>query len=293
MDLDSSLKRKSKLISKEPSSKQLYSKSQRLEDKTSSTEENSGLDKSYSKNKKPSPNSSNIFGNKNFFSMVTHNLRNPFGTLLGFTEMMTLEFEDLTDEEKKYFITEISNSAKFIYDSFENLIHWIYLNSQFSDLDKESFDLYDIILDEVQKIKKKTAEKRINIHIQKEDNLPVCAGRILIIMLVRNLLSNAVKFNDSNGEINITFEENDAKIITNISDTGRGIDGENIDNLFSVEGVEQSSKNITEKGIGLGLLLCKRIVEVHNGQIWYDSALGKGSTFSFSLPKVKICSTED
>lgn len=293
MDLDSSLKKKSKHNSKEPSAPKLYSNSRVLKDKTISNEKKLGLDKPEPTIKKQTPKSSNIFGNKKFFSMVTHNLRNPFGTLLGFTEMMDLEFEDLTNEEKKYFITEISNSAKFIYDSFENLIHWIYLDSQFSDLDKESFDLYDIILDEVQRLKKKTSKKGIRISIQKQDNLQICASRILIIMLVRNLLSNAIKFNTPNGEVNISFQENDHEIITNIEDTGCGIDKENVDNLFSVEGIEKFNKNMTNKGIGLGLLLCKRIVEVHNGQIWYNSILRHGSTFSFSLPKIKICSTED
>ena len=114
-----------------------------------------------------------------------------------------------------------------------------------------------------------------------------------MIMLVRNLLSNAVKFNKTNGEINISFKEDDCKIITNIEDTGCGIDKENVDNLFSVEGIEQFNKNMTTKGIGLGLLLCKRIIEVHDGEIWYNSIWGQRTTFSFSLPKVKKCSAED
>jgi len=228
------------------------------------------------------------------FSIFTHNIRNSFGTLLGFSDLLDMELEDINDGEKKYFASEIRKNAKSIYYSFENFVYWVALSNDKYKIDFEKIDLYEIILEAVQYYRKNVELKQIQVNVEKKPNQFVYANRNLISILIKNLISNAVKFTDCNGRITVKFEYNSDEIVTTIEDTGKGFKAEIIPYLFTAEGILKSIKSNEqeEKGIGLGLILSKQIIDVHKGRIWLKSGQNKGSTFSFSLKVVEVLPEE-
>ncbi len=226
------------------------------------------------------------------FSIITHNIRNPFGTLLGFSDMLELEFDELDDGEKRFFISEIRKSAKYIYNSVENFICWAALNNVDYQIDFEKFDIYEVALEVVQLNKKTAGSKNILINIEKKPDQFVLGNRNLITILIKNLLSNAIKNSPGNSQISIGFESAGNEIITSIKDEGVGIDREILPYLFSSEGIFKAIKENQQKGVGLGLILSKKIIDVHKGEIWVESEINKGSKFSFSLIKVEVLPEE-
>jgi signal transduction histidine kinase len=101
-----------------------------------------------------------------------------------------------------------------------------------------------------------------------------------------NLLSNALKFTDHGGEIEVAACQNEDSVIVSVRDTGAGIPGEELSGIFEMYRQLSASQQNRRRGTGLGLVICKKIVEAHGGRIWLESKLGKGSTFYFSLPAI-------
>ncbi len=220
---------------------------------------------------------------EDFYSFLTHNIRNPFGTLLGFSEMLKMDFDEMDDSEKKFFVDQINSTAKNLFDAFENFVNWTYLTNENFKIDYEIVDLYEVVLEEVQKLKNLAKEKDIQISIDEvNDTLKVKANRNLIALAVKNLLVNAIKYSGAKTNVNVKFTTDPEFIYLHIEDSGKGIDP--AVNLLSYEGVIKAANENKEKSIGLGLILTDKIIKIHNGKLWYEST-PEGSTFSFSLPK--------
>ena len=126
-------------------------------------------------------------------------------------------------------------------------------------------------------------EKSLNIINTIPESTTVYADKNMIELVIRNILSNAVKYCNKSNTITLSSRLAGNYYITEITDTGIGISDENIDKLFGMNNFSTAG-TYAEKGTGLGLLLCKEFVEKNNGEIWVKSEIGKGSTFSFSLP---------
>jgi signal transduction histidine kinase len=116
-------------------------------------------------------------------------------------------------------------------------------------------------------------------------NLLVFADKAMINTVLRNIISNAIKFTHPNGQIVISAEKRPDELIISISDNGIGIKKEAIGKLFRIDENQTTLGTQNEKGTGLGLIICKEFIEKHGGKIWVESAVGKGSTFYFTLPK--------
>ncbi len=218
-----------------------------------------------------------------FYSFLTHNIRNPFGTLLGFSEMLEMDFDSMEDEEKRFFIKQINSTAKNLYDAFENFVNWTYISNERFKIDFEVVDLYEVVLEEVQKVKKSAGEKNISIIVDKVNNgFPVKANKNLIALALKNILVNAIRYSKEKSEVNVRFTTDSDSIYVHIKDGGKGIDPSV--NLLTYEGVIKASNENKEKSIGLGLILTDKIIKIHNGKLWYEST-PEGSTFSFSLSK--------
>ena len=127
-------------------------------------------------------------------------------------------------------------------------------------------------------------EKKISLDCTIQDNLAAFADADMVKAVMRNLVSNSIKFTYPGGSIKISSEQTDSIVTISVSDNGIGIDPETLSKLFAISTSITTSGTAKETGTGLGLLLCKEFVEKHNGKIWCESEVGKGSIFRFTLP---------
>lgn len=222
---------------------------------------------------------------KNFlFSIIAHDLRSPFNTLLGITKMLDHEFEDFEIGEIKEITKSINNSSQNIYKLLENLLHWSMLQTNkitFSpiqfNVEKIIYDIYNLYLETI-------INKNITVILPHNKNIVVSADKDMIELVIRNLLSNAIKYTPDNGKIEIYTINNESSFALSITDSGMGMDEDRLKILFT-KNIKSTLGTNKETGTGLGLQLCKEFIELHKGELLVNSKKGVGTTFTFSIPK--------
>lgn len=219
-----------------------------------------------------------------FFSIIAHDLKNPFFSILGLTEMLTSENEHIPEEDKKEIIKSIRNISVNTYDILENLLHWAYQSTGNIDFAPEIFDLYSLVDENISQVFKTAEFKKIKINSTLDKNCFVIADKNMVHTVIRNLISNAIKFSNHEGVITISSFKNGNFTFLSIEDNGVGIPPNSLENIFSVGKNNKSIGTAGEKGTGIGLPLCKEFVEKNGGNISVQSQLGLGSKFTFSLP---------
>ncbi len=127
-------------------------------------------------------------------------------------------------------------------------------------------------------------QKSISITNCIDNNIKIFSDKDLLDLVLRNLLSNAIKFTNKNGSIEISCNTKYRKVEISVEDNGVGISKENIDKIFRIDVPHSTEGTAKEKGTGLGLILCKEIIEKNGCKIWVESEEGKGSKFTFTLP---------
>lgn len=220
-----------------------------------------------------------------FFSILSHDLRNPFSSVLGFSEILKDEYNSLTDEEIIDFIEQINISTNNIYRLLEDLLEWSKLNMDSLEPEIEKINLFDETDETIKLLKSLAAKKNVNIKNEIDPVYTVNSDASMVQLLLRNLISNAIKFSPRDGIIRICFKENHSDIEISVIDNGIGIAAESIPLLFRPDIKFSTEGTAKEKGTGLGLVLCKEIVEKLKGRIWVESKPGEGSKFSFTLPR--------
>jgi signal transduction histidine kinase/ligand-binding sensor domain-containing protein len=219
-----------------------------------------------------------------FFSIIAHDLKNPFNTIIGFSDMMK-ESIRLNDPATFYEYTEMINtSATQTLRLLENLLEWA--NSQRGKISftPEHLILSEILKDEITLIDDMAAGKNIEIKSYVDDSLTILADKNMIKTILRNLITNAVKYTHKNGQVQINADTHGNQVEISVTDTGIGMSQETVDKLFRIDTHLSTRGTENEKGTGLGLFLSKEFVEKHNGKIWVESEEGKGSTFKLILP---------
>ncbi len=220
-----------------------------------------------------------------FFSIISHDLRSPFSSLLGLSDFLKYELGDMDKEEIQQYISTLNKSAHGIYKLLDNLLHWSSLQTGRLEYKPEELNLRELILNILQLYNSKAFEKEITLTIEIAVDSIAYADNNMIDTVVRNLLNNSIKFTETGGEITITTKKTDDEIIVSISDNGVGINKKDITKLFRIEEHFTNLGTANESGTGLGLILCKEFIEKNGGKIWVESKEGKGTTFFFSLPK--------
>lgn len=222
-----------------------------------------------------------------FFSIIGHDLRNPLNALIGFSELIAANSREFSKEDIHRYSVIINESAKNIHQLIENLLNWSRAQTGNIDFSPAHIPLSDFV-SEIHKVLKINADnKNIRIDIDIPETIKVFADKNLLSTILRNLISNAVKFTTEGGKVFITAEEDNGKILVSVTDTGIGMNQEQVDSLFTL-GTSKSTPGTTkEQGTGLGLILCKEFIEMHDGEIWAESEQGKGSTFKFTIPDIK------
>lgn len=221
-----------------------------------------------------------------FYSIIAHDLKSPFNSMLGFSEILDDNFDDYDKEQQKKFIGNIHQGLKDNYNLLENLLQWA--NSQKGTIrfEPQKIDLFAITNTTCNIFHQTALEKSIELINQIPESTYIQADVNMVSTIIRNLVSNAIKFTHRGGEVridaNLAKDNNFIEIM--VKDNGSGISEDIKSKLFKI--TENISTKGTEKetGTGLGLLLCKEFVEKHKGKIWVESESGKGSSFYFTIP---------
>ncbi|NCS81964.1 MAG: hypothetical protein AUJ54_00140 [Ignavibacteria bacterium CG1_02_37_35] len=221
-----------------------------------------------------------------FISIVSHDLRTPFSSILGFTDIL-LNDDEITAEESKQYIGYIQESAQSMLALVNSLLDWTRLQTGRIRFEPAKIDLFEHVKKALEAVAGFAIKKGITLQNLVTDEINVFADKSLLSQIFGNLLSNALKFTKSGGTIAINFAQSDVPRFIEIwvNDTGTGISKENLSKVFDVDAKFTSEGTAGEKGTGLGLSLVKEIVEKHGGKIWVESKVGKGTTFKFTLPK--------
>ncbi|MCF8366581.1 MAG: tetratricopeptide repeat-containing sensor histidine kinase [Bacteroidales bacterium] len=219
-----------------------------------------------------------------FYSIIAHDLKSPFNSLIGFSNLLNDEYNDFSDEERKQFIAIIRNSSEEIFALLENLLDWSRKNSDKINFKPIKIDLQQIVRQTIQLQEKNAEQKKINIQNNIPKNTFVFADENMLRTIVRNLTSNAIKFSDENGTVRFETKTTNGLVKCTVADNGIGMSEKTIEKLFDLQTKVKKKGTANEKGTGLGLLLCKDFVERNGGTLEVESKEGVGTTFTFILP---------
>jgi signal transduction histidine kinase len=219
-----------------------------------------------------------------FFRIISHDLKNPFTSLLSISEMIHENYQLIDEDEKKVGIRKVHESVKHIFNLLENLLTWSRSQTGKIDFAPIEFDLCELISETLSLYSASAEKKQIQLTKYCPEEIMALADRNMCSSVLRNLLNNAIKFSHNSSEVAVKVIPHSNYCEIQVIDQGIGIDKENIDKLFRIDLKYKSSGTAGEKGTGLGLLLCKEFVEANGGNIEVKSELGKGSTFIFTLP---------
>lgn len=219
-----------------------------------------------------------------FFTLIAHDLKNPFTALMGFSEILQNNFENFKKEEIKDLIKIIFESSQNLYKLLDNLLQWSRSQTGSIQFNPENFPLLPLVKQEIEVLEPLAEKKSIKFVTRVEDHIMVYADKNLVAVIIRNLLNNAIKFSNSEGKITIFSKENERFVSISIADNGIGMDKEEKDKLFRLDTSFSSKGTADEQGTGLGLLLCKEFIEKNAGEISVTSEKGQGSTFHITLP---------
>jgi signal transduction histidine kinase len=220
-----------------------------------------------------------------FFSIIAHDLKNPFTGIMGFTEILKTDYAKYNQEEILEIYQLLDKTAKTAYELLENLLEWSRSQTNRLDFNPQLLLFEDIVMNSFSLVENMAKQKNINLLTSYPKDLVIFGDLYLIKTIFRNLITNAVKYTNPNGSVTIKAIDTGEFFEISVIDTGVGISAENLGKLFKVD-VKMSTKGTAdESGTGLGLILCKEFVEKHGGRIWVESAIEHGSIFTFSLPK--------
>jgi PAS domain S-box-containing protein len=219
-----------------------------------------------------------------FFSIIAHDLKNPFNLLLGFSRMLIEEIEHLKFNEALEISRRINSVSSSTYSLLENLLTWSQVQTRNIHYQKEAFILGELLAPELKLLSALAAQKNISLVNNIRNSMEMNADKNMIGTVIRNLVNNAIKFTRKGGIITLTSLEGDHEITICVSDTGTGMSKVEVSKLFNVSKGFSKTGTAMEKGTGLGLILCKEFIALHGGTIVVESEPDKGSRFSFTLP---------
>ncbi len=219
-----------------------------------------------------------------FFSFVAHNLKNPFNTIMGFSELMLTKGDVHDNEKMERYAKHILILSTHVHKILENLLDWSRLQRRNFEFKPEKIEIASLIRDVIEMNYKEAKRKTIDMAYDVSDNLMVYADRFMISIVLQNLLSNALNFTPSLGKITILGRQKEMMAEISVIDTGIGIAPEDLSKLFRIDAHPAKIGTAESKGAGLGLVICKEIIQRCNGEISIKSELSKGTAVTFTLP---------
>jgi PAS domain S-box-containing protein len=220
-----------------------------------------------------------------FFSIIAHDLKNPFNAILGFSNLLYEAYDNFDDHQRKSFIKNICTASGSTFKLLQNLLEWSRTQSGKMEINPENVDIKKAFHENLLVLRSAADNKNLMINSSIPANTFVFADNNMVKAILRNLVSNAIKFTDSGGVIDISVINNERDVEVCVADTGVGINADDLSKLFRIDTHFKTKGTQDEDGSGLGLILCKEFVEKNAGKIWAISEPGVGSKFIFTLPK--------
>jgi len=219
-----------------------------------------------------------------FFAILAHDLKNPLIGFLSFAKLLE-QVEDLEQAEFTKLTNAFRTSAENLFALLENLLTWAQLQQGMIEAIPSEVPIGAFAERNITLLAPNAAQKQITLTNLIQAEIPVAVDVMMIDTVVRNLLANAIKFTEAGGTVTISATHDEQTVTVMVADTGIGIPPEKLANLFRIDAKCQRTGTAGEKGTGLGLILCKEFVERNGGRIGVESEVGKGTTFTFTLPK--------
>ena len=220
-----------------------------------------------------------------FFSIIAHDLRNPFNTLMGFSDALLKDLENYSLDDAKEILNMMNSTSKMGSDLLENLLLWSRAETGRIPYEPVSLNLNSIAESNIHFMSAQAQMKNIQVDNEIDPAILVMADENMLNTILRNLISNAIKFTYKNGHIVIKARLVRPNIEIAVWDNGVGISESNLKRMFQIKSTISTLGTSSESGTGLGLILCKEFVEKHGGKIWVESEFNKGSEFKFTLPE--------
>lgn len=216
-----------------------------------------------------------------FFSIISHDLKNPVSILVGFTELLLSNHKNYSEEEKLKMYQTIHNSSEKTYKLLDNLLSWARTQTNNIPIKPVKFDMKAVLDENISISNHKIKE----IEIKKDyGSMMVYADIDMVHTVIRNLISNAIKYTPRAGSITVQGLKDENQVKVSVIDTGVGIPATRLPNLFKIDKAFSTKGTEKESGTGLGLILCAEFVAKNNGEIWVESEEGKGSKFTVTFP---------
>jgi signal transduction histidine kinase len=220
-----------------------------------------------------------------FYSIVSHDIMNPFNALLGFSNMLKDAVKEGDQKEVEECSTAVHQSAERISNLLQNLLIWSRMQNGKIPFSPKINSINQLVIETVAVVTPIAMKKDIYVNLNIQEEMEAEIDKNMISSVLQNLITNSIKFTHRGGDVNISAHNVDSGIEVVVSDTGIGMSEVQLEKLFRIDKTSSSKGTDEEKGTGLGLLIAKEFVEKHGGRIWAESSLEKGSSFFFSIPQ--------
>lgn len=218
-----------------------------------------------------------------FYSLLSHDLKNPFQSLLNNSNELMVNSDKMEKKEIKAIAFQLNSACRHLFRLLDNLLNWSQLQLGMEP-QKNIINIEEIISENIGLLFSNASKKNVHITWDIKDNTNVFADRNMAQSILLNLISNAIKITPPNGRVHIKTHRCNGMVEVEVSDTGTGIPMNIQEKIFKFDTHTAMFNSAREKGIGLGLLICYEFVRKHGGKIWVDSKPGKGSAVRFTLP---------
>jgi signal transduction histidine kinase len=219
------------------------------------------------------------------FRIIAHDLRSPFSSIIGFFELLTDQYDDFTEDEKKSLLLDIRKSSEDTFELLDNLLTWSITQTNGMKVLAKNINLNKIANQQIKILENIAGSKKIKLYSQIPADTYVFADKVMVETILRNLTINAIKFTRSEGTIFLSSQILKGEVQIAVADNGVGIAESDLNKMFKSDHYNSLRGTSDEKGFGLGLQICKEFTEKNGGRIWVESELGKGSKFIFTLPR--------
>jgi signal transduction histidine kinase len=222
-----------------------------------------------------------------FFNIVAHDLKNPFTSLLGSSELLFENIDKMNNNTIRDLATILNDSAKGGYAILQNLLDWSRSQTGMLQINPEMINLKVLIDENIANLRLPASNKSITLSSELLEDVILVSDKNMINTILRNLLGNAVKYTPRGGAISVITKSGPLEVLITVRDSGIGIQQEKIPNLFRIDSKHSDPGTDNEQGTGIGLKLCKEFAEKLGGRIWVESTVNKGSEFKFAIPANK------
>lgn len=222
-----------------------------------------------------------------FISILAHDLRSPFNSLLGFAFLLKQKLHSFSKEKVENMVDCIYTSAQKAFELLEDTLLWANVQSKKITYLPDLINASEVIAEVAGILEPVAKAKKIKIQYFCDTDLNVTLDVYMFKAILRNLVSNSIKFTNRGGVIKILALQDNKETIVKVTDNGVGIEPEVLEKIFHFTTLQSTPGTENESGTGLGLLLCKEFVDKHNGKIWIESKVNEGTTVSFSIPEVE------